>query len=167
MGVDGYVPYAVERLALWLYLLIAFVVLPIFVPFAVLMLEPTAKRRRRMAPFVGLGVGVAVLLLMAMLRGAIDVVEHPYHLAYRLEISYGGLIVSLYVIAVCGALLGSGYRHVAIWGVANFLAVGILAWLTIDGFASLWCAYAAASAGAIALHMRYARPHREHPYVLT
>jgi hypothetical protein len=31
----------------------------------------------------------------------------------------------------------------------------------------LWCAYAALSAGAIALHMRYARPHRDAAYLLT
>jgi hypothetical protein len=31
----------------------------------------------------------------------------------------------------------------------------------------LWCGYAALSAGAIALHMRYAKPHREAPYLLT
>jgi hypothetical protein len=41
------------------------------------------------------------------------------------------------------------------------------AWLTLDGFASLWCGYAAVSAGAVALHMRFARPHRPAPYVLT
>ena len=35
-GVDGHVPRAVGRVALWTYLLIAFVVLPVFVPFAVL-----------------------------------------------------------------------------------------------------------------------------------
>ena len=77
------------------------------------------------------------------------------------------MVVGLYVLAVCGSLVFSGYRHVEIFGYANIVAVAILAWLTIDGFASLWCGYAAVSAGAIALHMRYAKPHREAPYVLT
>ena len=76
-------------------------------------------------------------------------------------------MVALYVVAVCGALLLSGYRHIAIFGFANLLAVAVLARLTLDGFTSLWCGYAALSAGAIALHMRYAKPHREAPYVLT
>jgi hypothetical protein len=102
-----------------------------------------------------------------MLRSPIGATEHPYHLSYNIDISHGGLVVALYVVAVCGALLFSGYRHVAIFGFANLVAVAFLAWLTIDGFASLWCGYAAVSAGAIALHMRYAKPHRAHPYVLT
>jgi cation transporter-like permease len=141
--------------------------LPIFVPFAVLALEPTAERRWRMAPFAALGAGVSTVLFASMLRNPIDVAERPYHLAYSVTIGNGGVVVALYVAAVCGALLFSGYKHVEIFGLANLVAVALLAWLTIDGFASLWCGYAALSAGAIALHMRYAKPHREAPYLLT
>jgi hypothetical protein len=64
-------------------------------------------------------------------------------------------------------LLLSGYRHVEIFGFANLVAVAVLAWFTLDGFASLWCGYAAVSSGAIALHMRFAKPRRAMPYVLT
>jgi hypothetical protein len=166
-GLQGEVPHAVGRVALWIYLLIAFVVLPIFVPFAVLAVEPTTRRRWRMAPFVALGAGVSVALFTAMVRAPIDVVEHPYHLEYVIRISHGGFVVALYVVAVCGALLFSGYRDVEIFGFANLVAVALLAWFTLDGFASLWCGYAAVSAGAIALHMRFAKPHRNAPYVLT
>jgi hypothetical protein len=166
-SVEGRVPHDVGRVALWIYLLIAFVVLPIFVPFAVLALEPAGQLRRRMAPLLALGIGVSAVLFVAMLRGPIGVTHHPYHLAYSLQMNHVGLVIALYVGVVCGALLFSGYRHVEIFGLANLVAVAILAWLTIDGFASLWCAYAALSAGAIALHMRYAKPHRDAPYLLT
>jgi hypothetical protein len=166
-GLQGDVPHAVGRVALWAYLLMAFVVLPMFVPFAVLAVEPTARRRWRMAPFVALGAGVTAVLFAAMLRAPIDAVEHPYHVEYVVRISHGGFVVALYVVAVCGALLFSGYRHIEIFGMANLVAVALLAWLTMDGFASLWCGYAAVSSGAIALHMRFAKPHRAAPYVLT
>ena len=166
-GLEGHVPHTVGRVALWIYLLIAFVVVPTFVPISVLALEHTAQRRRSMMPFVVLGAAVSAVLLAAMLRGPIGVTEHPYHLAYSINISHGGLVIALYVVATCGALLFSGYRHIEIFGVANLIAVALLAWLTIDGFASLWCAYAALAAGAIALHMRYAKPHRATPYILS
>jgi hypothetical protein len=166
-GVEGHVPHVVGRIALWIYLLIAFVVLPIFVPFAVFAVEPTARRRRRMVPFIAVGAGVSAVLLAAMIRSPIGATEHRFHIAYEISISHGGVVVALYVAVVCGALLFSGYRHVAIFGFANLIAVVVLARLTLDGFASLWCGYAALSAGAIALHMRYAKPHREKPYVLT
>jgi hypothetical protein len=166
-GVDGHVPQSVGRVALWTYLLIAFVVLPIFVPFAVLALEPTTRRRWRMAPFVALGAGVSAVLLAAMLHAPIDAAARPYHLTYSVQLSHGGLVVALYVVAICGALLFSGYRHIVLFGVANLAAVVVLARLTLDGFTSLWCAYAAIAAAAIAIHMRYAKPHRETPYLLT
>ena len=166
-SVEGRVPHTVGRVALWIYLLIAFVLLPIFVPSAVIALEPTERRRRQLAPFIVLGIAVAATLLVAMLRAPIGVTEHSYHLEYSIEISHGGVVVALYVLAICGSLLFSGFRHIAIFGIANLIAVAVLARIALDGFASLWCAYAALSAGAIALHMRYAKPHRETPYVLT
>jgi len=125
-----------------------------FVPFAVLALEPTARRRWRMAPFIAVGFVVSALLLVAMIRSPIDAAHRQYHIAYSLTISHGGVVVGFYVLAVCGALLFSGYRHVAFFGAANVVAVALLARLTLDGFASLWCGYAAVSAGAIAFHMR-------------
>jgi hypothetical protein len=166
-GVEGHVPQIVGRVALWIYLLIALVVLPVFVPFAVLTLEPTTPRRWQMTPFVALGAGVSSVLLAAMLRAPIDVVARPHHLAYTVQLSHGGLVVALYVVAICGALVLSGYRHIAIFGVANLAAVALLAWLTLDGFTSLWCGYAALTAAAVTIHMRYAKAHREAPYLLT
>jgi hypothetical protein len=164
---QGDLPHLIGRVALWIYLLIAFVVLPVFVPIAVLSLEPTSRLRWRMVPFVSLGAVVSVVLLIAVLRGPVTAELRPYHLAYGTQLHTGWLIVTAYVIAICGALLFSGYRHILIFGLANLVAVAILARLTVDGFASLWCGYAALSAGAIALHMRYAKPHRAMPYVLT
>jgi hypothetical protein len=166
-GLQGLVPHQVGTVALWIYLVIAFVVLPVFVPLAVLALEPTRQRRLRIAPFVALGAVVSAVLLAAMMAGPVSVQLRLYHLAYSVGFSHGLLVVTLYVVATCGGLLLSGYRHVLIFGIANLLAVAILAPLTIDGFASLWCAYAALSAGAIAVHMRFAKPHRAMPYILT
>jgi hypothetical protein len=154
LGLQGHVPHGLERVALWAYLLIAFVVLPIFVPLAVLSNEPLRRRRWAMAPLAALGVAVAGVLLAAMVRGPVNVRLRPYHLAYGIDISNGGVVVGLYVLAICGTLLLSSRRRVVTFGLVNVVAVGIIAWLTVDGFASVWCAWAAISSGAIALHMR-------------
>jgi hypothetical protein len=166
-GLQGHVPHEAGRVALWAYMVIAFVVLPVFVPLAVLMLEPTTRLRRRMAPFVALGAVVSTVLLVAMLRGPVSAARHPWHLSYSIALPHAVIIVGLYVVAICGALLFSGYRNILLFGLGNLAVVVLLAALTADGFASLWCVYAAISAGAIALHMRYAKPHRAEPYVLT
>jgi uncharacterized protein DUF6629 len=159
LWLQGHVPKAVGYPALWAYLLIAFVVLPVAVPVAVIALEPTRARKAAMLPFAALGAVVAAVLLAAMIRGPMGVRIAPHHLAYSVRLQHGLLITAVYVVAVCGPLLLSGYRHVAIFGVVNLVAVIVIARLTVTGFASVWCAWAAVSSAAIALHCRFAKPH--------
>jgi hypothetical protein len=166
-GLQGHVPHEVERIALWAYLLIAFVVLPIFVPLAVVINEPSRRRRSIMAPLVALGVAVSTILFVNMLRGPVSVRLRPYHLAYSIDLSHGALIVVLYVTAICGTLLLSTRRRVVTFGVVNLIAVVVIAWLTVDGFASVWCGWAAISSGAIALHMRVGNSNLKAPLVKT
>jgi len=167
LGLQGHVPSAVGRVALWVYLMVAFVVLPIGIPFAVRAFESDRRRRRLMAPFAAAGTLVGVYLLVVIVRGPIGAQLGHYHIAYSAPIAHGLLVVSLYVAAVCGALLLSSHRHVVIFGVLNLIAVAILARLTIDGFASLWCAYAALASAAIAVHMRWGKRQHERSWVPT
>jgi hypothetical protein len=158
LWLQGHVPRGIGHVALWAYLLIAFVVLPVFVPLAVIAVEPTRRRKQMMAPFALLGAVIAVTLFAAMVRGPVGVKLDPYHLSYGIRLPDGFLIVTLYVVAVCGPLLVSGYRIVALFGVVNLVAVIIIARLTISGFASVWCGWAAVSSAAIALHCRFIKP---------
>ena len=159
LWLQGNVPRGIGHLALWAYLLIAFVALPVFIPLAVIALEPTRRRKLMMTPFLSIGAVIAAVLLTAMIRGPVGVTLEPYHLSYSVQIPDGFLVVALYVVAVCGPLLLSGYRHVAIFGIVNLVAVVVIARLTVSGFASVWCGWAAVSSGAIALHVRFAKPH--------
>src|ERR1035437_3900564 len=118
LWLQGHVPRGIGHVALWAYLLIAFVVLPVFIPVAVIALEPTRRRKQMMAPFALIGTVVAVILFAAMVRGPVSVTLAPYHLSYSIRLPDGFLIVALYVVAVCGPLLVSGYRNVVLFGVA-------------------------------------------------
>jgi len=158
LWLQGHVPRGIGHVALWAYLLIAFVVLPVFIPLAVIVLEPTRRRKAMMAPFALTGTVIAVILFAAMVRGPVGAQLAPYHLSYSIRVPDGLLVVALYVVAVCGPLLMSGYRNVVIFGAANLVAVIVIARLTISGFASVWCAWAAVSSAAIALHCRFAEP---------
>jgi hypothetical protein len=158
LWLQGHVPRGVGHVALWAYLLIAFVVLPVFIPLAVIALEPTRRRKQMMAPFALTGAVIAGVLLTAMIRGPVRVTLAPYHLSYGIRVSDSLLVIALYVVAVCGPLLLSGYRDVVIFGVVNLVAVIIIARLTVSGFASVWCGWAAVSSAAITLHCRFASP---------
>jgi hypothetical protein len=158
LWLQGHVPRGIGHVALWAYLLIAFVVLPVSIPLAVIAVEPTRLRKQMMAPFAVLGAGIAVTLFAAMARGPVGVKLEPYHLSYGIRLPDGLVVVVLYVVAVCGPLLVSGYRSVTLFGVVNLVAVIVIARLTVSGFASVWCGWAAVSSAAIALHCRFARP---------
>lgn len=153
-GLQGRVPSSLGRVALWIYLGFAFVVLPVYVPFAVRRSEPAGPRRRWMVIFLLIGAVVSTVLLVAMLQGPVTVRLAPHHLAYGTSLHAGAVITAAYVIATCGALLLSSRRHVVGFGVANLVAVAVLARLTTDGFASIWCAWAAVTSVALAVHMR-------------
>lgn len=153
-GLQGHIDADIGRVAMWVYLIVAFVVLPVLVPLAVLTLEPTPARRNRMIPFVAVGTVVSVLLAWGLARGPVDATIKPWHLAYTANLSHGIAISGLYVVAVCGALLLSGVRYIVIFGLANLVAVVTIGAFTISGFASLWCIYAALSAAAVAIHVR-------------
>jgi hypothetical protein len=159
-GLQGHVGAGVGRTAMWIYLVFAFVALPVYVPAAVWALEPPGRRRTTMVGFVALGLAVAGALLAAMVRGPVTARLAHYHLSYGIGLRSGVVIVAAYVVATCGALIVSGYPDIAAFGVVNLIAVAVLARLEIDGFASLWCGWAAVTSGAVALHLRFGRPHR-------
>jgi hypothetical protein len=159
-GLQGHVASGVGRVATWMYLLFAFVVLPVFVPIAVWALEPPGRRRWGMVPFAALGVVVSGVLLHAMLHGPVTATLGHYHLSYSTGLDAGLVVEGAYVVATCGSLILSGYRDVAVFGVVNLVAVAFLARLEIDGFASLWCGWAAITSAAVAFHLRFGRPHR-------
>ncbi len=157
-GLQGKVDPWVGTAAMWIYLIFALVLLPIVAPLLVLSLERTTAMRWRIAPFVAIGVATGGILLLSMLRTHPTVQLGSYHLEYSFGLTHGVLVVGLYVIATCGSMLASGFRHVFWFGVSNLIAVVVLARLSADGFTSLWCFYAALASGAIALYMRLGAP---------
>ena len=156
-GLQGHVAHWLERAAVWAYLLFAFSALPILVPIAVGLIERSSARRRVIGAFGVLAVAVAVALTIAVARSSIAVAIEGRHIAYRLEaLDHGGVLTRLYVIATCGAMLASSYRDIAALGVLNVVAVPVLMWLTVSGFVSLWCFWAAIVSILIAFHLRRA-----------
>ena len=153
-GLQDSIPAVVGEVAMWVYLLFAFVVLPVLVPALVLRLEPTGGRRWVITGFVALGTLVGLYLLVMMLRTHPVAEMSGLHIAYSMGLDRGVVIGGLYVLATCGAMLASGLRHVVWFGLANLAAAAVLVRLSADGFPSLWCFYAALASGAIALYLR-------------
>jgi hypothetical protein len=154
-GLQGRVSESIGRVSVWIYMLFALAALPVLVPIAVLAVERSAGRRRLIAVLAALGIGVGVALGVSLFRGSVDAVIDGRHIAYDVSaLTQGRELTGLYVVAACGALVASSHRDLAALGVLNLVAVPVLMWLTVGGFISLWCFWAAMVSVVIDVHLR-------------
>ena len=153
-GLDGSAPETATTASLWAYLIIAFGVLPVLVPAAVFLMEDDPMRRKWVIPFGLIGAGVAAFLVASMATGPVAAEIAGRYICYDIELSYGGQIVALYVVATCGPILVCSSRSLFVFGILNLIAVVSLGLLLSSGVISLWCAWAAVTSVAITMHLR-------------
>jgi len=159
-GLDERVATRVGDGAAWLYLAVAFGLLPWFVPWVIRRLEPDPLRRRYASALVVAGVLVSVYLMVPVIRGPIHVVDGGFYLSYSVSLTFGGVVTAAYVATTCGSLLLSSDRYLVRYGIANLIAVTVLSVLLDRGVISLWCVWAAITSIAIAVHLRRTDQHR-------
>ena len=155
LGLQGRVAESIERISIWGYLLFALALMPALVPLAVLAVERSPLRRRVIGLLALLGIGVGVSLGVSLFRGSVNAAIDGRYIAYDVSaLSQGRQLTALYVVAACGALVACSYRDLAALGLMNLVAVPVLMWLTVSGFVSLWCFWAAIVSVVIDLHLR-------------
>lgn len=162
-GLDGDVSAATTQFAVRAYLFVALPLLPTLFPLSVLLLEPRGARRR-VAPFVVLGAVVSAYLAVVVLAHPVVVIEHPHALQYQTAVENQYVWAALYVVAVIGPALMSGYPSIVAFGALNLVGLTVVAVFYVEAFTSLWCLYAAAISVLVLLHMvrrrRLPDPHR-------
>lgn len=128
--------------AMYTYLFIAYVLWPVYVPFAAWLLEPGKKRRLVMYACQALGLAVGICNLVALTSGPVDawVVGHSF--AYRIDMPAWG--AAPYVLAVTVPFLVASSRRLVIFGGALTILYAIAAIVASSAtFPSVWCFYAA------------------------
>jgi hypothetical protein len=151
-GTDGDVSPGTAHAAVVAYLVIALVVLPTWFPLSVLLLEPRGARARVLA-FVVLGAAVSAYFAVVLLRSPVSVVAHDHALQYRTDLDHGDLWTVLYVVAVIGPSLLSGYPTIVAFGVLNLVGLSIVAVVYQEAFTSVWCVWAGVTSLLVLLHM--------------
>lgn len=152
-GLEGRIASDWGADAQWIYLIIAFTVIPVLVPVAVLALEPPPRRGViRLAVVVGVMVSASLTW---------SIVDTPFtakiagrHIAYDGDVIGGYYTVAFYVAATIGALLASRHRALRLYGVLNIPLVALLVYLDHTGLISLWCVGAAVCSLAVVLQLR-------------
>ncbi len=152
-GFRDLIPHALSDAAEWAYLLFAFAVLPIYIPFAILMIEPAGIRRQALYIIQGLGLVGGMAYAFALIQGEGSAAACNLYIDYDIAGVHpiAGLI---YPVATIGAVLLSSHRPMFMWGVSNVFVTTFLFFWNQHGLASLWCFYAAATSVFIAWFVR-------------
>ncbi|MDQ8045998.1 MAG: DUF6629 family protein [Solirubrobacteraceae bacterium] len=163
LGAQHSVSRGTFEAAIHLYLVIAQVLLPVFVPIAVMLTEPDKARRWLMA--AGLGIGIASAARFGWIIFAHDVGARPedHTMVYDTDVNIGMWATITYVIATCATTLVSSRRFVVALGVANLIGLGLAAAIRYDAVTSVWCVYAAFVSALVWLHLRSEQPSAPRP----
>jgi hypothetical protein len=143
LGLDGTLSPNIARIMGAAFMLYAQGILPFLMPLSVWLFEPTVKSRRRMLPFLAVGIGTALYILWALTAYSFNVYIRDNSLVYVNPATNNAWVAVFYVIATCGSLFFSRIKDMVIFGGANLLILLVVMVVKRYAFTSLWCAYAA------------------------
>jgi hypothetical protein len=136
------------------YSLFSHVLWPIYMPLAVLLLEPVPWRRKTLSAFLWVGAAVGLYLLYTLIRFPVRAEAVGGHILYVSPHFYALAVMGAYLAATCISTFFSSHQAVVGFGavalLASFAAYGFYAlW-----FISVWCFFAAILSGVVYLYFR-------------
>lgn len=150
---DGVVPDTYRSVAVHAYALIAYVLWPIFVPFAAYVMETGRTRRILILICQAVGLGVGLTLLLGFLQFPVEVSVDCCSLSYHVDAP--DLLIAPYLMAVCLPFLASSRRSLVLFGLGvavSCVAAAVAA--SAATFPSVWCFFAAMLSAGLYLHFR-------------
>lgn len=135
-----------------LYSFFSHVLWPIYVPVAVVLMEPPGRHRRALAAFVAAGAAVGAYLLYVLV--AFPIVSRPtgQHIEYDSPHFFAAVTMTLYLLSTAVSPLLSTHRMVVVFGVLALLSFGAACAFYATWFISVWCFFAALLSAVVYLH---------------
>lgn len=141
----------------FVYSLFSHVLWPIFIPFAVGLLESVPWRKRAVAAFPIAGTVVGLYLLYNIVQFPVTAQVLEKHIAYDSPHFYLIEVMFLYLTATCASSLFSSDRVIQVFGglsLATFMAAYAI---HVATFFSVWCFFAAILSFIVYFYFRQAR----------
>jgi hypothetical protein len=139
-----------------LYSFFSHVLWPIYVPIAVLLLEPEAWRRKVLMLIAVAGAAVGLYLLYFLVTEPIVSEVVGRHISYQSPHFYVAPVVTLYVLATCVSSFVSSCKTIRWFGAATFVALLAAYAFYAFWFVSVWCFFAAVLSSIVLMHFRHA-----------
>ena len=139
------------------YSFFSHVLWPIYVPVAVLLIEPPGRRRKALLVFVAAGITVGAYLLYFLV--AFPVVSRPtgQHIEYVSPHFFAATTMTLYLLSTTVSPILSTHRTVKVFGVLALLSFAAAYYFYATWFISVWCFFAAVLSGTVFLHLVWRR----------
>jgi len=139
------------------YSFFSHVLWPIYVPVAVLLIEPSGRRRKALLVFVAAGITVGAYLLYFLV--AFPVVSRPtgQHIEYVSPHFFAAATMTLYLMSTTVSPILSSHRMVKVFGVLALLSFAAAYYFYATWFISVWCFFAAVLSGTVFLHLVWRR----------
>ena len=138
--------------ATYVYSMFSHVLWPIFVPFAILLVEVARRRRRAISMFLALGTAVGLYLLYFIVRYPVTASIYNRSIFYDSPHLFIGVVLAAYLLATCASGLFSSHRCINVFGVLAF-ALAVAAYeVSVKTFVSVWCFFAAVLSLLVYLH---------------
>ena len=140
------------------YSFFSHVLWPVYVPVAVLLIEPPGRRRQVLLAFVAAGLAVGVYLLYFLV--AFPVVSRPtgQHIEYVSPHFFAAGAITLYLMSTTLSPIVSTHRTVKVFGVLALLSFGAAYFFYATWFISVWCFFAALLSAVVYRHFVLAGP---------
>jgi hypothetical protein len=129
--------------ATYIYSLFSHVLWPIFVPFAILLVETSRRRRVAIGVFQVLGLGVGLYLLYFIVRFPVTARVYGRSIFYDSPHFFIVYVLVIYLLATCVSGLFSSHRCINVFGVLAFVLAIAAYQVSVTTFVSVWCFFAA------------------------
>ena len=135
-----------------LYSFFSHVLWPVYVPVAVVLMEPAGWRRRALIVFAVAGAALAAYLLYVLVAFPIVSRVTGQHVEYVSPHFFAALTMTLYLLSTAISPLLSTYRMVVVFGALALLSFGVAYAFYAVWFISVWCFFAGLLSAVVYLH---------------
>jgi hypothetical protein len=160
LGLDGTLSSDVTHNMGAAYMLYAQGLLPFLLPLGVVLFEPDGWARRRMLPFLVVGVITGLYMLWALTAYPTQIYVRENSIVYVNQGTNHTTLAIFYLIATCGSLFFSKVRAMIIFGTANLAILLVVTAVKRYAFTSVWCAYAALASLIVLIYFWKSRGER-------
>lgn len=145
------------------YSFFSHVLWPIYVPVAVVLIEPPRRRRRALWVFVAIGLAVGAYLLYFLMNFPVVARPTGRHIEYVSPHFFAATTMTLYLLSTTVSPMLSTHRMVQVFGVLALLSFAVAYFFFTPWFISVWCFFAALLSVIVFFHLAWRGAERRGP----